>query len=247
MEFEGRVALVTGAARNIGRATALAFAREGTDVVLTALTGTDDAEQVADEIRGLGRRALVCTVDTTDEVGVQQMRDSVLNEFGRLDVLVLNAAVRPSGRILEMSYAEWRRVIDTGLDSAFHCTRAFLPGMIERGWGRIITFGGAHALQLGSGDRAHVGAAKGGLLGFTRCLAVEVGGTGVTVNMVSPGSIATVHQGRDLSRPLTERIPVGRRGYPEEIAAACVYLASESAAYVTGQVLSVNGGLVMGL
>jgi 3-oxoacyl-[acyl-carrier protein] reductase len=240
VQFEGRVALVTGAARNIGRATALAFAQEGADVVVTALTGAADADRVADEIRALGRRALVCTVDTTDEAGVQRMQEGVLNEFGRLDVLVLNAAIRPGGKILEMSYADWRRVIDTGLDSAFHCTRAFLPGMLERSWGRIITFGGAHALQQGSG------AAKGGLLGFTRCLAVEVGGTGVTVNMVSPGSIATIHEGRDLSRPLTERIPAGRRGYPEEIAAACVYLASEGAAYVTGQVLSVNGGLVMG-
>ena len=244
MQFEGRVALVTGAARNIGRATALGFAREGADVVITALTHGSEAEQVADEIRTLGRRALVRTVDTTKADGVQAMAESVLAEFGRLDILVLNAAVRPGTRFLEMTYDEWRRVIDIGLDSAFHCSQAFLPGMIARGWGRIITFGGAHALQIGSANRAHVGAAKGGLMGFTRCLAVELGGTGVTVNMVSPGSIDTVHEER-VRRDSGERIPAGRRGYPEEIAAACTYLASEGAAYVTGQILSVNGGLVM--
>jgi 3-oxoacyl-[acyl-carrier protein] reductase len=243
VQFEGRVALVTGAARNIGKATALALAREGADVVVTALSHGAEAEQVAGEIRALGRRALVCTVDTTDAEGVRVMAENVLAQFGRLDILVLNAAVRLNTKFLDMTYDEWRRVIDIGLDSAFHCTRAFLPGMLERGWGRIITFGGVHALQQGAASRAHVGAAKGGLLGFTRCLAVELGGTGVTVNMVSPGSIDTVHEGR--SRELRERIPAGRRGEPEEIAAACLYLASEGAAYVTGQMLGVNGGLVM--
>jgi NAD(P)-dependent dehydrogenase (short-subunit alcohol dehydrogenase family) len=183
-------------------------------------------------------------VDTTSAAEVGDMAKRVGAALGGVDVLVLNAAIRPESSILEMTYEEWRRVIDINLDSAFHCTRAFLPGMLERGWGRIITFGGAHALQLGAPHRTHVGAGKGGLLGFTRCLAVEVGETGVTVNMVSPGSIDTV---RALpTRTTGAAAPVRRRGTTNEIAAACVYLASDGAAYVTGQVLSVNGGLVMG-
>ncbi|HTE86539.1 MAG TPA: SDR family oxidoreductase [Dehalococcoidia bacterium] len=244
MELEGRVALVTGAARNIGRATALALAREGADVAITALTHVDEANAVAGEIQSLGRRSMVCTTDTSDEAAVAEMASRVANGLGKLDILVLNAAVRPGAAILEMSYEEWRRVLAINLDSAFHCTRAFLPGMLDRSWGRIITFGGAHAMQKGAAGRSHVGASKGGLLGFTRCLAAELGATGVTVNMVSPGSTDTV---RD--RPLRmdgEYIPVGRRGTPDEVASACVYFASPRASYVTGQVLSVNGGLVMG-
>lgn len=244
MELEGHVALVTGAARNIGRATALALASEGADVAITALTHGEEAEAVAGEIRALGRRAMVCMVDTSDESAVTGMASSIAAEMGKLDILVLNAAVRPGASLLELTYEEWRRVLAINLDSAFLCSRAFLPGMLDQGWGRIITFGGAHAMQKGAAGRSHVGASKGGLLGFTRCLAAELGTTGVTVNMVSPGSTDTV---RD--RPLRmegEFIPAGRRGTPEEVASACVYLASPRASYVTGQVLSVNGGLVMG-
>jgi 3-oxoacyl-[acyl-carrier protein] reductase len=244
MELDGHIALVTGAARNIGRATALGLAAEGADVVVTALTHGDEAEAVAGEIRALGRRALVCMTDTSDDAAVAGMAQRVQNEMGSVDILVLNAAIRPGASILEMSYDDWRRVLAINLDSAFHCVRAFLPGMLDEGWGRIITFGGAHAMQKGAAGRSHVGASKGALLGFTRCLAAELGTTGVTVNMVSPGSTDTI---RD--RPLRmegEYIPIGRRGAPEEVASACVYLASPRASYVTGQVLSVNGGLVMG-
>lgn len=244
MDFENRVVLVTGASRNIGRATALAFAEQGADVAITALTRRAEAEAVADQIRAKRRRATVCMVDTSDGDAVAEMASRLLAELGKVDILVLNAAVRPGASILEMTYDEWRRVLAINLDSAFHCTRAFLSGMLERGWGRIITFGGAHAMQKGAAGRSHVGASKGGLLGFTRCLAAELGSTGVTVNMVSPGSTDTL---RD--RPIRgegEVIPLGRRGTPEEVASACLYLASPQASYVTGQVLSVNGGLVMG-
>jgi 3-oxoacyl-[acyl-carrier protein] reductase len=243
LDFEDRVVLVTGASRNIGRATALAFAAQGADVAITALTRRKEAEEVAGEIRAQGRRAAVCMVDTSDGAAVARMASGLIGELGKIDVLVVNAAVRPGTSIMDMSYEEWRRVLAINLDSAFHCTKAFLPGMLERGWGRIITFGGAHAMQKGAPQRAHVGASKGALLGFTRCLAAELGETGVTVNMVSPGSTDTL---RDAPiRGLHEEIPIGRRGTPAEVAAACVFLASPQASYITGQVLSVNGGLVM--
>ena len=247
MQFAQRVVLVTGASRNIGRAIALAFAREGADVAVNAAAGAAEAEAVADEIRALGRRAVVCLADITDGAAVARMAAQVQQELGPVDVLVLNAAIRPESPILEMTYAEWRRVLDISLDGAYHCTRAFLPAMLARGWGRIITLGGLTS-QRGQANRAHVAAAKGGLQGFTRALAVELGPTGVTVNMVAPGSIATGRATAEAAARFAaagQASPVGRQGLPEEIAAACLYLASPLAAYVTGQTLNVNGGVVL--
>ena len=247
MDFENRVVLVTGASRNIGRAIALAFAHEGADVAVNAATRAAEAEQVAEEIRGMGRRAVACVADITSAVAVGAMADQVREQLGAVDILVLNAAIRPESPILEMSYEEWRRVLDISLDGAFHCTRAFLPTMLERGWGRIITLGGLTS-QRGGPNRAHVAAAKGGLQGFTRALAVELGRTGVTVNMVAPGSIRTSRATGEMEgrfSAMGQAAPVGRQGLPEEIAAACLYLASPAAAYVTGQTLNVNGGVVL--
>lgn len=247
MDFENRVVLVTGASRNIGRAVALAFAREGADVVVNAVSRAAEAEEVAAEVRRLGRRAMVCVADVTDGAAVTRMAADVGGEFGGIDVLVLNAAIRPESPILAMTYQEWRRVIDIALDQAFHCTRAFLPAMLQRGWGRIITMGGMTS-QRGAPNRAHVGAAKGGLQGFTRALGVELGQTGVTVNMVAPGSIRTTRATAELAERFVtagQSSPLGRQGLPEEIAAACLYLASPAAAYVTGQTLNVNGGVVL--
>lgn len=247
MQFQNRVVLVTGGSRNIGRAIALAFAREGADVAVNAASREAEAQDVAEEVRTLGRRALVQLADIADAGAVAAMAERVEAELGQVDTLVLNAAIRPESSILEMTYQEWRRVLEITLDGSFHCVRAFLPGMLARGNGRIITLGGITS-QRGAPNRAHVGAAKGGLQGFTRALAVELARTGVTVNMVAPGSIATTRDtedGQARSRTRGQGVPAGRQGAPEEIAAACLYLASDSAAYVTGQTLNVNGGLVL--
>jgi len=245
MMFESRVALVTGASRNIGRAIALAFADQGADVVINTARAAAEAEAVAAEVRAKGRNALVCIADVTDANAVERMAGAVQETFGRVDVLVLNAAIRPESPILAITYEEWRRVIDITLDGAFHCVRAFLPGMIARGQGRIITLGGITS-QRGGTNRAHVAAAKGGLQGLTRALAVELGRTGVTVNMVAPGSIDTARVLPAAGHGATaQSSPIGRQGRPEEIAAACLYLASDAAAYVTGQTLNVNGGVVV--
>ena len=244
MEFEGRTVLVTGSSRNIGRATALAFAAQGADIVVNAVQNHDAAEAVAGEITALGRRALVCMADISKEADVRRMADAVSDEFGGVDILVLNASVRPEAPLLDMSYELWRQVIDVQLDGAFFCVRAFLPGMLAKGWGRIITLGGMNAVR-GAANRTHASAAKMGLLGITRALAVEVARGGVTVNMVVPGSIDTTRRADDDPTRYTsmgQSSPVGRQGTSEEIAGACLYLASNAAAYVTGQTLHVNGG-----
>ena len=247
MQFQDRIVLVTGASRNIGREIALAFAREGADVVVNAASRAAEAEGVAGEIRALGRRALVHLADIADPTQAAAMVQRAESELGQVNTLILNAAIRPESPILEMTYEEWRRVLAITLDGSFHLVRAVLPGMLARGHGRIITLGGSTS-QRGAPNRAHVGAAKGGLQGFTRALAVELGRTGVTVNMVAPGSIATTRDSTgDQARFRTggQGAPAGRQGLPEEIAAACLYLASDLAAYVTGQTLNVNGGLVL--
>ena len=251
MDFENRTVLVTGASRNIGRATALAFAAAGADVAVHALSRQAEAEEVAEKIRAMGRRAVVCMADTSDGEAVNRMAAQIQGAFGRVDILVLNAAIRPDMPFVDMTYEDWRHVLSVNLDSAFFCIKAFLPGMLANGWGRIITYGGTGALQTGDAGRVHIGASKGGLLGLTRHLAIELGRTGMTVNMISPGSIATTRATPEATAASAERAnataPLGRQGLPEEIAAACLYLASPGAAYVTGQVLSVNGGTVLSL
>lgn len=245
MQFGGQTVLVTGGGRNIGREIALAFAREGADVAVNVGTRAEDAHAVSAEVRALGRRSLACVADITDGEAVTQMVAGIARDLGGVDILVLNAAIRPESPFLAMDYRAWRRVIDICLDGAFFCTRAVLPGMLERAHGRIITLGGMTS-QRGGMNRAHVAAAKGGLQGLTRALAVELGATGVTVNMVAPGSIDTARDNPSVNTArLAAATPAGRQGTPAEIATACLFLASEGAAYITGQTLNVNGGLVL--
>jgi 3-oxoacyl-[acyl-carrier protein] reductase len=241
--LRGRVALVTGGGRNIGRAIVLALAARGADVVINTRSRVDRAESVAAEARRHGGRALVVAADVADPAAVRAMAQRALGEFGAVDIVVNNAAIRPERPFLEMTDEEWHRVLAVDLHAAFYTARAFLPGMVARRWGRIVNLLGMNALQ-GYAGRAHVSAAKHGLGGLTRALAREFGPYGITVNAISPGPIATEHDDPAQTahiRSQLARIPLGRLGEPEDIARLCAFLASDDGAFVSGQIIGVNG------
>jgi 3-oxoacyl-[acyl-carrier protein] reductase len=234
--------MVTGAGRNIGRSIALQLATEGTDVVILVRSSREEAEGVAEEVRSLGRRALVAVADVRDERAVGRVVEEAREALGPVTVLVNNAAVRRERPFLSLSLEEWREVVGIVLDGAFVCSQAVLPGMVEAGWGRIVNIAGLTG-QTGAVHRAHVVAGKAGLLGLTKALALEYAADNITVNAVSPGLIDTVREGAEPKHYGERSIPVGRRGRPEEVAAMVRYLLSEEAAFVTGQTLNINGGL----
>jgi 3-oxoacyl-[acyl-carrier protein] reductase len=236
-EFAGKVALVTGAARNIGRAIALSLASGGAKVAVNTRSNMEEARRVVDEIKALGTDADAYLADVADPARVQVMVDAVLKRFGRLDILVLNAAVREHVHFDEISFEDWRRVLSTNLDSAFVFTKACLPALKRAGDGRIVTFAGVTAL-LGLKDRAHVAASKHGIVGLTKALAQDLAEFGVRVNCISPGQIDT--SGKE--KPKRD-IPLGRKGTPFEIAGMVRTLCGPGGAYMTGQTLHINGGL----
>jgi 3-oxoacyl-[acyl-carrier protein] reductase len=236
-------ALVTGAARNIGRAIALRLAEAGHDVVVHTRSDRDAAEKVATEVRARGQAAWVLLADVRSEASVEGLRDEVLAVAGRVDVLVNNAAIRDHDELLTLDFDQWQRIVGVILDGAFLCSRSFVPGMIDHGWGRIVNIVGVRG-EEGEAGRAHVCAAKNGLIGLTRALARELGAHGITVNAVSPGTVETDRDRRDPSR-LERRASlreVAEAGQPEDVAAAVSFLASHEARFITGQVLGVNGG-----
>lgn len=241
----GRVALVTGAGRNIGRAIALEFAREGADVIVNAKANRSEAEAVAEEARALGVRALAVTGDVADKAQVDALAAQALSTFGHVDILVSNAAIRPQKAFTEISVAEWRAALGVILDGAFFCTQAVLPAMLEQRFGRFLYITGDGAYS-GVAKRAHVSAAKMGLTGLARGLASEYAAQNITFNLLSPGRIDTTRDNSFYLDPAsmqrTDDIPLQRLGKPEEIAKACAFLASADGAYITGQTLHVNGG-----
>ena len=248
MSLAGKVALVTGSGRNIGRATVLEMARRGADVVVNARTNRDEAESVAEEARAMGVRATALLADVGDEGEVRRMVDAALGELGRIDILVNNAGLRDSSPIPDMSVEQWRQAMAVNLDGPFYCCRAAVPGMIESGWGRIINVSGLNAFK-GRADWAHVCASKMGALGLTRSLAVELAPHGILVNHIVPGAFDTAATGPAGSAPpptVLGNIPLGRLGLPEEVASVCAFLASDDAGYVTGQTIHVNGGALTG-
>ena len=245
-ELTGKVAIVTGAGRNIGRAIALALAEGGASIVVNAHSNRAEAEAVVREIEVLGGKALVQLGDVADAADVQAMADKAIKHFGRIDILVNNAALRREKPFAEMSYSEWREILDVTLDGAFHCTKACLPALRKSGAGAIVNIGGLSA-HTGAKNRAHVVTAKAGIIGFTRALAHDLADDGITVNCVVPGRI-----GGQRSKTAGAEPPpghhepiVGRPGTPEEVAAMVRPLWLPTGRYVTGQTIHVNGGLFM--
>jgi 3-oxoacyl-[acyl-carrier protein] reductase len=246
-ELSGKVAIVTGAGRNIGRAIALALAGDGASVVVNARSNRAEAEAVAREIEAVGVKALVHIGDVADAASVQAMAELVIKQFGRIDILVNNAALRREKPFAEMSYAEWREIMDVTLDGPFHCIKACLAALRKSGAGTVVNIGGLSA-HTGAANRAHVVTAKAGIVGFTRALAHDLASDGITVNCVVPGLIGTPRP-KDRPEPahhFTHQTITGKRGTPEDVAAMVRFLCSPAARYITGQAIHANGGAYLG-
>jgi 3-oxoacyl-[acyl-carrier protein] reductase len=248
--FAGRTALITGSGQNIGRAIALAFARLGANVVVNGHRNQAAIDAVAAEVRALGANALAVLADVADPAAVQLMVDQATAAFGKVDISVSNASVRLHTPFLDISLEEWQRIINSNLNASFYLARSVIPGMKQHGWGRIIHISGRDGF-MPIPNRVHNITCKAGVYAMAKALAIEFGQFGITANTVSPGLIDTTRdwsqypQFRDGYGERVKEIPVRRVGHVDEIAAACTYLASDAAGFVTGQVLHVNGGDVM--
>ena len=244
-ELAGEVALVTGGARNIGRAISLALAAAGAAVAVNTLRSREDAEAVVGEIRSAGGDAEFFLADIADAAAVHAMGEAVLQRFGKIDILVLNASQRREVLFKDMSFEEWRNTMSITLDGSFHCIKSCLPSMLARGHGNIVTLAG-DAVLLGGNRKAHNTTAKNGLVGLTRALAQELAEDGIRVNCVSPGSINTTRPAHRSAREDPKgKIPLGRTGECEEIAAAVRFLCGPGGGFITGQTLHVSGGAFM--
>jgi 3-oxoacyl-[acyl-carrier protein] reductase len=244
-KLEGKIALVTGSGRNIGRATALKLAEEGAHVVVNARTNQAEAEAVAREAQARGVKALAIVADVARKDQVDAMVARAMSAFGRIDILVNNAAIRPHKPFTEVTVQDWEAVRGVVLDGAIYCTRAVIESMVRNKYGRIVFFTGEGAFMGGSG-RAAVSAAKMGLVGLARGLASEFAAQNIRVNVVSPGSIDTSranpewYHGRT---PSAAGIPLGRQGTVDEIAATCLFLVTDDGGFITGQTIHANGGV----
>ena len=241
-EFAGKVAIVTGAARNIGRACALSLAAGGASVAINTKSAMDQARGVANEIKAMGCDADAFAADIGDPAQVRAMVDAVVKRFGRIDILVLNAAIREHAKFEDITYEDWRRVLATDLDSAFVFAQACLPAMKKAGGGAIVNFAGVTAL-LGVKTRPHVAAAKHGIVGLTKALAQDLAEYNIRVNCVSPGQIDTSRAAGTERPPRLNEVPMGRKGNPFEIAAMVRVLCGPGGGYMTGQTIHVNGGM----
>jgi 2-hydroxycyclohexanecarboxyl-CoA dehydrogenase len=245
-----RVAVVTGAASGMGLAISQRLAAHGQRVALLDLDG-DAAERAATDVRGTGAQAIAASVDVADRGAVDDALERVRTELGPVEIIVTSAGLDDFTPFTDITTAQWDRLIAVNLTGTFHCLQAAVPDMVAGGWGRIVTISSSSA-QSGAPQMAHYVASKGGVIGLTRALAVELGSHGITVNTIPPGAIDTPMSRRAQttgSLPDTEviarMIPVRRMGTPEEVAAACAFLCSEDAGYITGQSINLNGGRYM--
>jgi 3-oxoacyl-[acyl-carrier protein] reductase len=244
MELENKVAFITGARRGIGRAIALELAEAGADCVLIARTAP---EELAQEITAKGRRALALAVDVADAAACENAVKQTVKELGGFDILINNAGIADDGLLMRMKEEQWQRVLDVNLNGAFYCAKAALRPMLKSGSGRIINISSVVG-QMGNAGQANYAASKAGLIGFTKSLAKEVGSRSITANAIAPGFISTdmTHvMSEEAKTALLTQIPMGTLGEPEDVAKLALFLASPAARYITGQVMNVDGGLVM--
>ncbi len=247
-DLTGKVALVTGGSRGIGRAICIALAEEHCDIAVNYRSNTEAADAVVRELKGMGVNAKAYQGDVSDAEQSNNMIERVLSELGQVDVLVNNAGITRDRSFLKMKPEEWREVLLVNLNGPFNMTSRLLPAMTERNWGRIINISSIVA-QMGNFGQSNYAVAKGGLIAFTKTLAREVAAKGVTVNAVAPGFIET-----DMTAAVSDKVldvvkqltPVGRLGRPEEVARAVRFLAAPQASFITGEVINVNGGMYMG-
>ncbi len=245
-QLENQIAVVTGAGRGIGRAIALKFASEGADVVCVSRTA-ENSEKVANEIRALGRKAWAHAVDVSNSKSVEEAGEKILAETSRVDILVNNAGVTRDGLLMRMSDEDWDTVLDTNLKGAFLFTKTFFRTFAKQRAGRVINISSVIGL-IGNPGQSNYAASKAGLIGFTQSVARELAGRGVTVNAIAPGFIETdmtSELNEELKGNILKQIPMGKFGAADDIAGAALFLASPAARYITGQVLTVDGGMVM--
>jgi len=246
-ELTGRVAVVTGGGRNIGRTIALTLAQSGAAIVVNVRSNRAEAEEVVGKIKAMGGDAIAVVADVSKRDAVEKMAAEVAKRFDHVDFLVNNAALRREKRFDQMTYADWREVMDITIDGAFHCVQAFLPRLKASDAGAVVNIGGLSA-NTGAKDRAHVVTAKAALVGLTHALAHDLAEYKITVNLVSPGLVGTQRPPGtpEPSHHLIHAALLGHRGKPEDIANAVYYFCSPGARFVTGQQLHVNGGCFFG-
>jgi 3-oxoacyl-[acyl-carrier protein] reductase len=243
--LQNRVAIITGSSRGIGRATALAFAHQGYRVVVNYHRNREQAEQVLQEVETMGSRGILLRADVSQPQDAQGLIESSVKEFGRADVLVNNAGINHDQLMLRIQDDEWERMINTNLSSAFYCSRAAVKHMFKKRFGRIINVSSVVGVS-GNAGQTHYAAAKSGLLGLTLSIAREYGSRGITANAVAPGYIEsdmTAGLSPDQRQQILSGIAVGRLGKPEDVATLVLFLASDAAAYINGQVIRVDGGM----